>query len=89
MTTENEDEASNNLTIKLPSLSILAVEYREFTAKELRDIFLKKKKAMIKYVEGEKKKVRDKLNADIDVLKKEADDKIKDLEKLLEPYNEK
>ena len=89
MTTENEDEASNNLTIKLPSLSILAFEYREFTAKELRDIFLKKKKAMIKYVEGEKKKVRDKLNADIDVLKKEADDKIKDLEKLLEPYNEK
>ena len=85
-TTENESEKINDLTIKLPALSILAFEYREFTQKELDAIFLKKKKAMIKFVEGEKKKVKDKLNADIDILKKEADVRISELEKLLEPF---
>ena len=79
--------AEQTLTVKLPALSILAFEYREFTQKELDAIFQKKKKAMYKYVDGEKKKVKDKLNADIEILKKDADERIKELEKLLEPFN--
>ncbi|MCR5848454.1 MAG: alpha amylase C-terminal domain-containing protein [Lachnospiraceae bacterium] len=86
-TQESDTEDMQNLTIKLPALSIMAFEYRQFTEKELDAIFQKKKKAMYKFVEGEKKKVKDKLNADIDVLRKEADSRIKELEKLLEPFN--
>ena len=88
-TVENEETESEDLTIKLPALSFFSMEYRKFTDKELRDIFLKKKKAMIKFVDGEKKKVKDKLNADIEVLKAQADAEIAELEKLLEPFNEK
>ena len=76
-----------NLTIKLPSLSILAFEYREFTKKELDAIFLKKKKAMIKFVDGEKNKIKEKLNADIEILKKEANARMKELDELLIPFN--
>jgi len=86
-TVEGDNEDVSNLTIKLPGLSILAFEYRKFTQKELDAIFLKKKKAMYKFVEGEKKKVKDKLNADIEALKNDADIRIKELEKLLEPFN--
>ena len=86
-TQESELKDTFDLTIKLPSLSILAFEYREFTKKELDAIFQKKKKAMIKFVDGEKKKVKDKLNADIESLKADADKRIKELEKLLEPFN--
>ena len=88
-TVENDEADNEDLTIKLPALSILAMEYRKFTDKELRDIFLKKKKAMIKFVDGEKQKIKDKLNADIEVLKAQADAEIVELEKLLEPFNEK
>ena len=86
-TTENETNDTHNLTIKLPSLSIMAFEYREFTDKELEAIFLKKKKAMIKFVDGEKKKIKDKLNSDIEVLKKDADNRMKELDELLKPFN--
>lgn len=88
-TVENDEADNEDLTIKLPALSILAMEYRKFTDKELRDIFLKKKKAMIKFVDGEKQKIKDKLEADIKVLKAQADAEIVELEKLLEPFNEK
>ena len=64
----------------------MAFEYREFSAKELEAIFLKKKKAMYKYVEGEKKKIKDKLNADIEVLKKDADMRMQELDELLIPF---
>ena len=86
-TQESDLKDSFDLTIKLPALSIIAFEYREFTKKELDAIFLKKKRAMVKFVDGEKKKVKDKLNDDIEALKKEADERIKELEKLLEPFN--
>ena len=86
-TTENETNDTQNLTIKLPSLSIMAFEYREFTDKELEVIFLKKKKAMIKFVDGEKKKIKDKLNSDIEALKKDADNRMKELDELLKPFN--
>ncbi|MCR4649787.1 MAG: alpha amylase C-terminal domain-containing protein [Lachnospiraceae bacterium] len=86
-TQESEGMTEHTVTVKLPALSIVAFEYREFTQKELDAIFLKKKKAMYKYVDGEKKKVKDKLNADIEILKKDADERIKELEKLLEPFN--
>lgn len=86
-TTENETNDTHNLTIKLTSLSIMAFEYREFTDKELEAIFLKKKKAMIKFVDGEKKKIKDKLNSDIEVLKKDADNRMKELDELLKPFN--
>ncbi len=76
-----------NLTIKLPSLSILAFEHRDFTKKELDAIFLKKKKAMIKFVDGEKSKIKDKLNADIESLKKEANKRMQELDELLIPFN--
>ena len=86
-TTENEADDTQTLTIKLPALSIMAFEYREFTEKELEAIFLKKKKAMIKFVDGEKRKIKDKLNADIEVLKKDADKRMKELDELLKPFN--
>ena len=86
-TSESESEETQNLTIKLPALSIMAFEYREFTDKELEAIFLKKKKAMIKFVDGEKKKIKDKLNQDIEVLKKDADRRMRELEELLKPFN--
>ncbi len=86
-TQESENDEAFNLTIKLPSLSIMAFEYRKFTQKELDAIFLKKKKAMYKFVDGEKKKVKDKLSADIEALKADAEERIKELEKLLEPFN--
>ena len=86
-TTENETNDTQNLTIKLPSLSSMAFEYREFTDKELEAIFLKKKKAMIKFVDGEKKKIKDKLNSDIEALKKDADNRMKELDELLKPFN--
>ena len=85
-TTENETEDNETLTIKLPALSIMAFEYREFTEKELEAIFLKKKKAMIKFVDGEKKKIKNKLNEDIEVLKKDADKRMKELDELLKPF---
>ena len=50
-------------------------------------IFLKKKKAMIKFVDGEKSKIKDKLNADIESLKKEANERMKELDELLIPFN--
>ena len=65
----------------------MAFEYREFTDKELEAIFLKKKKAMIKFVDGEKKKIKDKLNSDIEALKKDADNRMKELDELLKPFN--
>ena len=86
-TFENETEDTQTLTIKLPALSIMAFEYREFTEKEIEAIFLKKKKAMIKFVDGEKKKIKDKLSADIEVLKKDADKRMKELDELLKPFN--
>ena len=86
-TRENEGEETQTLTVKLPSLAIMAFEYREFTEKELEDIFLKKKKAMIKFVDGEKKKIKDKLNEDIENLKKDADSRMKELDELLVPFN--
>ena len=86
-TTDSESSEAENLTIKLPALSILAFEYREFTQKELDAIFLKKKKAMIKFVEGEKNKIKEKLNADIEVLKKDAKERMKELDELLIPFN--
>ena len=64
----------------------MAFEYREFTEKELEAIFLKKKKAMIKFVDGEKKKIKNKLNEDIEVLKKDADKRMKELDELLKPF---
>jgi len=85
-TTENDSNNAHTLTVKLPSLSIMAFEYREFNEKELEAIFLKKKKAMIKFVESEKKKINNKLKEDIEALKTDANTRIKELEELLKPF---
>ena len=42
---------------------------------------------MIKFVDGEKKKIKDKLNSDIEALKKDADNRMKELDELLKPFN--
>ena len=42
---------------------------------------------MIKFVEGEKNKIKEKLNADIEVLKKDAKERMKELDELLIPFN--
>ena len=82
-----DEEVKNSLCVRMPSLSIFAFRYRPFTEEELEEIYQKKKKMMIKFVDEEKKKVSAKLDSDICELRKQADLKIKELEKLLEPYD--
>lgn len=84
-TLDNEDEGI--LSIKLPAFSALAFSYRDFTKEELEEIYQKKKAAMIAYVDSEKKKIQKQLDIDISELKKNADSKIKELEKMLKPYD--
>ncbi len=86
-TSDSENSDAFTLTVKLPALSIIAFEYRKFTKEELEAIFQKKKKAMIKFVDGEKKKIKEELNANIEILKKDAQKRMDELDELLVPYN--
>ena len=42
---------------------------------------------MIKFVDGEKKKIKEELNANIEILKKDAQKRMDELDELLVPYN--
>lgn len=75
------------LSVKIPALSAVIYSYREFTEAELEERYQKKKAEMIAYVEGEKKKINEKLNSDIIELKAKANSEIIELEKLLKPYD--
>lgn len=85
--TEDNDDEFGTISVKMPALSISAFSYRKFNDEEIEDRYQKKKARMIAYVDGETKKIKNKLNNDIKELEKKADAEIKELEKLLKPYD--
>lgn len=86
-TEEDIENGIYTLDIKVPNLSIVAFSYREYTDVELEEIYQKKKKKAFDYVNGETKKIKEKLDEDIKELKNQAQIKIKELELLLKPYD--
>ena len=81
-----QDEKQQTLTLALEPLSVSVLSYREFTEKELAQIYEKKKQLRIRYVKEERAKVEKERDAIIAAAIKDADSKIKELEKLLKEY---
>lgn len=85
--TKDDDLISGEITLNIPALSLCAFKFRGFTKDELENRYQKRKARTFAYVDEEKKKIIDKLNADILELKNKADEQIGELEKLLKPYD--
>lgn len=84
---EHIENGTSSITLRIPALTVIALSYREFTLEELEEIYQKKKKKAYDYVKSETLKINEKLDADIEELKSQAGLKIKELEKILEPYD--
>ncbi len=78
------DESINILTVKAAPMSVSVFTYKPFTAKELADIAEHKRQLRIAYVKAERAKIEKRRDEIIAEAIKDAETRIKELEKLLE-----
>lgn len=78
------DESSNTLTLKSASMSVSIFSYKPFTAKELAEIAEHKRQLRIAYVKSERAKIEKRRDEIIAEAIKDAEERIKELEKILE-----
>lgn len=78
------DENINLLTVKAAPMSVSVFAYKPFTAKELADIAEHKRQLRIAYVKAERAKIEKRRDEIIAEAIKDAETRIKELEKLLE-----
>lgn len=78
------DESINVLTVKAAPMSVSVYAYKPFTAKELADIAEHKRQLRIAYVKAERAKIEKRRDEMIAEAIKDAESRIKELEKLLE-----
>ena len=78
------DATINTLTLKLASNCVTVYKYRPFTKKELEEIAEHKRQLRIAYVKAERAKIEKRRDEIIAEAIKDADARIKELEKLLE-----
>ncbi len=78
------DENVNILTVKAASMSVSVFAYKPFTAKELAEIAEHKRQLRIAYVKAERAKIEKRRDEIIAEAIKDAENRIKELEKLLE-----
>jgi len=84
--TEEEpyDESINTVTVKAAPMSVSVYSYKPFTAKELADIAEHKRQLRIAYVKAERAKIEKRRDEIIAEAIKDAENRIKELEKILE-----
>lgn len=84
--TEEEpyDESVNIVTVKAAPMSVSVYSYKPFTAKELADIAEHKRQLRIAYVKAERAKIEKRRDEIIAEAIKDAENRIKELEKILE-----
>ena len=78
------DESINTLTVKAAPMSVAVYAYKPFTAKELADIAEHKRQLRIAYVKAERAKIEKRRDEIIADAIKDAENRIKELEKILE-----
>lgn len=78
------DESINCLTLKCPAMNVCIYSYKPFTAKELADIAEHKRQLKIAYVKEERLKIEKRRDEIIAEAIKDAENRIKELEKILE-----
>ncbi len=78
------DETVNVLTLELKANSVTVFSYKPFTKKELADIAEHKRQLRIAYVKKERAKIEERRDAIIAEAIRDAQERIKELEKLLE-----
>lgn len=78
------DETVNTLTVKAAPMSVSVYAYKPFTAKELADIVEHKRQLRIAYVKAERAKIEKRRDEIIAEAIKDAENRIKELEKILE-----
>lgn len=78
------DETVNVLTVKAAPMSVSIYAYKPFTAKELADIAEHKRQLRIAYVKAERGKIEKRRDEIIAEAIKDAENRIKELEKILE-----
>ena len=77
------DGFGQSVTVKIPAMGMTVFSYRPFTEKELKDIAHKKYLEKVRYVEQKKKEIEEEKNRIIAEACKDAEMKIKELEKIL------
>ena len=71
------------VTVKIPAMGMQIFSYRDFTEKERAEIEKKKYMEKVRYVEKKKKEIEAERDRLIDEAKKDAERKIKEVEKIL------
>ena len=77
------DGFNQSVTVKIPSMGMQIFSYRPFTEKELEEIARKKYMEKVRYVERKKKEIEEEKDRIIAAAVKDAEKKIKELEKIL------
>jgi 1,4-alpha-glucan branching enzyme len=77
------DGFKQSVTVKIPAMGMQIFSYRDFTDKERAEIEKKKYMEKVRYVEKKKKEIEAERDRLIDEAKKEAERKIKEVEKIL------
>ncbi len=77
------DGFKQSVTVKIPAMGMQIFSYRPFTEKEKAEIEKKKYMEKVRYVEKKKKEIEAERDRLIDEAKKEAERKIKEVEKIL------
>ena len=78
------DESTHTLIVKASPMSVSVYSYKPFTAKELADIAEHKRQLRIAYVKSERAKIEKRRDEIIAEAIKDAESRIKELEKILE-----
>lgn len=78
------DERTHTVTVKAAPMSVSVYAYKPFTAKELADIAEHKRQLRIAYVKAERGKIEKRRDEIIAEAIKDAENRIKELEKILE-----
>ena len=78
-----------SVSLKLAKLSVSVYSFKPYTAKELEQIRIKKRDALIKRIETEKVNIENDRKAAILAINEEADRKIKELDQLLVDFDNK
>ncbi len=78
------DETIHKVTVKAAPMSVSVYSYKPFTAKELADIAEHKRQLRIAYVKAERAKIEKRRDEIIAEAIKDAENRIKELEKILE-----
>lgn len=78
------DETISTLTLKVAPMSVSIFSYKPFTAKEIADIAEHKRQLRIAYVKAERLKIEKRRDEIIAEAIKDAETRIKELEKILE-----